>query len=150
MPGGRPRQPVDLIIANGRKHLGKEEIERRREQEIKVPFDDVRPPEYLKSQKQVDEFNRYAGMLRAIGIFTELDVDCLARYIVSQDLYLAYTNLVMKQIKAGDVYASGKAQIQQDKAFRQCQACARELGLTVSSRCKLTVPQVDDEEDYEL
>ena len=120
------------------------------EQEVKVPFTDIEPPSYLTGDKQRAEFMAYADKLKAIGIFTELDVDCLARYIISKELYLAYTSLVMKLVKKQDVAASGKAQIQQDKAFRQCQSCARELGLTISSRCRLSVPQVDDEEDYEL
>lgn len=144
------REPIDLILAKGRYHIGKDEVERRRAQEVSVPFTDVEPPEYLKGKKQRAEFMSYAEKLKAIGIFTELDVDCLARYIISKDLYLAYTSMILKLIKESDSKGAWKAQIQQDKAFRQCQACARDLGLTISSRCKLTVPQVDNEEDYEL
>ena len=36
-----------------------------------------------------------------------------------------------------------KAQRAQDMAFRQCQAAANALGLTISSRCKLVMPQVE-------
>lgn len=147
---GRPKEPVALILAKGNTHLGREEAERRMDEEVKVPFTDIEPPVYLVGEKQRAEFMHYAGMLKAIGIFTELDVDCLARYIISKELYLAYTSLVTKLVKKQDVQASGKAQTQQDKAFKQCQSCARELGLTISSRCRLVVPQVDNEEDYEL
>ena len=38
----------------------------------------------------------------------------------------------------------------QDKAFKQCIACAREMGLTVTSRTKLVVPKPPDDEDDEL
>ena len=146
----RPREPIDLIIAKGKKHLGAEEIERRRAQEIKVPFTDVEPPEYLKGAQR-DEFMEYSKMLEAIGIFTELDVDCLARYVLSHNLYLTYTARLLKTVEDGEVEEISKMQTLQDKVFRQAQACARELGLTISSRCKLTIPEPpENAEDYEL
>ena len=38
----------------------------------------------------------------------------------------------------------------QDKAFKQCLACARELGLTITSRAKIEVPPPPEGEDDEL
>jgi hypothetical protein len=38
----------------------------------------------------------------------------------------------------------------QDKAFKQCLACARELGMTITSRCKIVVPPPPDDNEYEL
>lgn len=38
----------------------------------------------------------------------------------------------------------------QDKAHKQCLSCAKELGMTISSRCKLVVPKTDGDEDFEL
>jgi P27 family predicted phage terminase small subunit len=146
----RPREPVDLIKAKGKKHLTKAEYEERKEQELDVPFTDVEPPEYLSGEKQIEKFNKYAKMLLSIGIFTELDVDCLARYIMGEQLYLQYTRLLIRLVKSNNFEELSKIQGLQDKAFRQCQQCARDLGLTVSSRCKLVVPQVEDGDDYEL
>lgn len=146
----RPREPVDLIKAKGKKHLTKAEYEERKEQELDVPFIDVEPPEYLSGEKQIEKFNKYAKMLLSIGIFTELDVDCLARYIMGEQLYLQYTRLLIRLVKSNNFEELSKIQGLQDKAFRQCQQCARDLGLTVSSRCKLVVPPTDDGEDYEL
>lgn len=146
----RPREPIDLIKAKGKKHLTQAEYDERKEQEIDVPFVNVRPPEYLTGKKAVDKFNYYAEMLLKIGIFTELDVDCLARYIMGEQLYLQYTNLLVQLVKSKDYDKLTKIQSLQDRAFRQCQQCARDLGLTISSRCKLIVPQVDGDEDFEL
>ena len=146
-----PRQPIRLVMAKGRKHLTKDEIERRLEQEIKVPFTDVEPPSYIKGEASRKEFMDYADKLMAIGIFTELDVDCLARYILSKNLYLTYTNRLLKTVKDGKVEEIGKLQTLQDKAFKQCASCARDLGLTISSRCKLTIPEPpENAEDFEL
>lgn len=146
----RPREPIDLIKAKGKKHLTKAEYEERKEQELDVPFIDVKPPEYLAGEKQLEKFNYYAEMLLKLGIFTELDVDCLARYIMGEQLYLQYTSLLIGLIKSKDFDQMGKIQGLQDRAFKQCQQCARDLGLTISSRCKLVVPQADGDEDYEL
>ena len=38
----------------------------------------------------------------------------------------------------------------QDKAHKQCLACAKELGLTITSRLKLVIPQPQDDDDDEL
>lgn len=146
---GRPREPIDLIIAKGKKHLTEKEIEERREAEVKVPFTDIKAPEYLKG-KMLDEFNHYAEMLSAIGIFTELDVECLARYVMSQALYLQYTNLLTSLIKKKDFKEMQRVQSLQDRAFKQAHTAASSLGLTITSRCKLSVPQVSKDEDLEL
>lgn len=148
---GRPRKPIGLHLAEGNpSHLTKDEIEERQNGELDVPFLDVKPPEYLTGEKQIEKFNYFAKMLLALGIFTELDVDCLARYIMSEQLYLQYTNLLVKLIKSKDFEQMGKIQGLQDKAFRQCHHCARTLGLTITDRARLVVPQPPDDEDDEL
>lgn len=148
---GRARKPIGLHLAEGNpSHLTKDEIEERQNGELNVPFLDVKPPEYLTGEKQIEKFNYFAKMLLALGIFTELDVDCLARYIMSEQLYLQYTNLLVKLIKSKDFEQMGKIQGLQDKAFRQCHHCARTLGLTITDRARLVVPQPPDDEDDEL
>lgn len=147
---GRNAQPVDLLVAKGRSHMGKEEIERRREAEVKVPWTDVEPPEYLKGEKLRKEFNEIASMLQPIGIFTKLDADRLAQYVMSRSLYLQYTARLSKEIKSGDTAELSRLQRLQNVAFQQCRACGNDLALSITSRCKLVVPQVDNEEDCEL
>lgn len=140
----RPREPVALVLAKGKKHLTKEEIAERQAREVQVPFTDIVAPSYLSS-KQKKVFQELAGKLLAIKIYTELDADALGRYIIAQDLYVAYTRALNKQIKAGDIEGMKAAQGLQDKAFRQAQSSARDLGLTISSRCRLEVPVKDEE-----
>lgn len=143
----RPREPVDLIKAKGKTHLTKAEYEERKSGELDVPFTDIQPPEYLTGEKQIEKFHYIADMLLALDIFTELDVDCLARYIMSEQLYLQYTNLLVKLIKKQDFEQMGKIQGLQDRAFRQCDTCARRLGLTITDRARLVVPQPPEEDD---
>lgn len=138
----RPRQPIELVLAKGKKNLTKAEIETRRAQEIKVDFKDVKPPDYLPA-KLKKEFDEIAAKLLAIGIMTELDEDCLARYLIAQSNYLNYTKLLAKAMRTEDMDAIIKAQRAQDMAFKQCQSAANALGLTISSRCKLVMPNVE-------
>lgn len=143
---GRHPEPAALIAAKGKSHLGAKVMEDREARELKVPFTDVHAPEYL-STKQRAKFDEIAKMLLALEIMTELDVDCLARYVLAHDVYLAYTSQVTKQIKAGDIKALKEMQNLQDKAFRQAQSAARDLGLTITSRCKIVVPQPPEDDD---
>lgn len=141
----RPREPLELVIAKGKKHLTKAEIEERRSKEIQVPFKEIKPPKYL-NQKQKKTFKDIAGKLLAIRIYTELDADALARYIIAQDLYISYTQAINELIEKGNLVLLKEIQNMQDKAFRQAQSSARDLGLTISSRCRLEVPVQEVEE----
>lgn len=143
----RHPEPTRLIVAKGKTHISTKEVEERQSKELKVPFTDVKAPEYL-SAKQKEKFQDIAEKLLALEIMTELDTDCLSRYVLAHDVYLAYTSQVTKYIKAGDTKALKEMQNLQDKAFRQAQAAARDLGLTITSRCRIVVPPppVDDDE----
>ena len=137
------RQPVELIIANGRKNLTKAEIEYRKNAELKVPVGGCSPPDYLP-EKLKKEFESLADKLIDVGIMTELDVDLLARYLLSKQAYLGLTSRYMKMISSGDPASVEKVANLQDKSFKQCQSAARDLGLTISSRCKLVVPKTEE------
>lgn len=176
---GRRRLPTKVLIANGKKHLTKKEIDERMAQELDVPFKDVAPPDYLTA-KQKKEFNAIAEKLVALDIFTELDVDILSQYIIAKTLYLKYSDQIRKIVDsekavhkwsaieeiaedcegAEDLKALLEKILRrqrgddltvimnlQDKAFKQCVTCAKELGLTVTSRLKLAIPEAEDNDD---
>lgn len=156
-----PRQPIELLQLKGSKHLTKAEIENRKNSEIKPIADGIAPPTYL-TKKQKDEFNRIATQLSKLKIMGETDVDALARYITSQTYYVDtirelrkypkekpkkeefddidryYTRLEM-WYKREDILIN-----RQEKYFKQCRASANDLGLSISSRCKLVVPETKD------
>ena len=145
----RPRKPIAVLEAEGKSHMTKKEIEERREQELKVPFTNVKPPSYLNN-KQKRKFKDIANKLLALGIMTELDVDCLAMYIISHDIYLSYTETIVKLLDEGDLEMVKDVQTMQDKAFRQAHTAARSLGLTITDRCKIVIPLPPDNDDDEL
>ena len=154
MANGKKKLPVDLLIARSNKHLSKKEIRERRSREVSVPKTEIKAPKYLtKEQKRA--FNIYAKKLTALGdVFTNLDVDVLAQYVIAFELYILYSDQVkalMKLDAASRDWAEVKGLMTlQDKAFKQCLACARELGLTITSRAKIEVPPPPDGEDDEL
>ena len=140
------RQPIDLVIAKGRKHFTKADIAKRRQQELSVPFKDIEAPPYL-SEELTEEFYDIAYKLLDIGIMTELDENCLAQYLISKDLYLRYTDLITKAIEYDNIESVQRYAVTQDKFFRQCRTAATDLGLTISSRCKLVVPETHNDEE---
>lgn len=150
------RQPIDLVVAKGKAHLTKAQIEKRRAEEISIPesMRGIEPPEELTTKKQQAEFMEIASKLRDIGIWGEIDADCLARYILGKELYAKYTKMLSKLISRGDeedIALISRVQIWQDKAFRQCHQCAQALGMTITSRCKIVIPQSQvTDDDLEL
>ena len=123
----RPRQPVELLLYKGKKNLTKNEIENRQKSEVKVRCDNVEPPPYLSTKKQKDEFNKLAKELIEVGIFSNLDVDTLARFIIAKEQYIR----VSKKLKS----------------FQPWRQCGADLGLNISSRCKLVVPKSEEKEE---
>ena len=111
----------------------------------------IQPPDYMTDEQQIEKFNHYANMLLETGLFTKLDVDCLAQYIMSEQLYLRYTELLNCMIiEEEPLDQIHKLQMLQDKAFRQCHTCAKALGLTAADRAKLIAPSPPEGDDDEL
>ena len=92
----RPRQPTDLLLVKGKKHLTKAEIEDRKSKEIKAPSDKVKAPSYLPADLK-KEFNKIAKELKEIGIITNLDIDALARFIIAKKMYLELTKQILEK-----------------------------------------------------
>ena len=154
-----PRQPIELIIAKGKKNLTKQEIAERRASEVAPATDDITPPSYLTAA-QKKHFDKLAGQLQKIRIMGETDVDTLARYVVAetqfQDAVKEARNLEKdrpKDREAPDYYKNLETwgilnelnDKRQERYFKQASTLARDLGLTISSRCKLVVPKTEDE-----
>ena len=145
---GRPKEPIALVVAKGKKHLTQEEIETRLSQEVNAPSDNVQPPSFLTTQSQKNEFNILAAELMSIGIMANLDCDLLGRYIVSKQMWIKTSKELNKLYKLDITFhleLIDKLSKLQDRYFKQCQNCARELGLTISSRCKLITPTKNEE-----
>lgn len=141
----RPRQPLKLLEAKDKKHLTKKEKNDREESEIQAPSDDIVAPDYL-AKKQKDEFYKISAQLVDLQIFSNLDCDALARYLIARDEFVKYTRMVNSiPAKWEMIQALEKAVNIQDKYFKQCRSAASDLGLTITSRCRLVIPKKEEE-----
>ena len=138
MPG--PRQPTDLVKASGRKHLSKAEEAERRSHEVQVDRPKTaKPPKWLPAQLAKD-FRALGKQLIAAGIYTNLDADTLAHYLIAQHQWLIATGETETALAAKDLEEAEKWGRLQDRYFKQARNCANDMGLTVTSRCRLVVP----------
>lgn len=139
MPG--PKQPTDVIKANGRKHLSKAEEAKRRGHEVSVPkAKTAKPPKWLPEQLK-KEFRTLGKRLITAGIYTELDADTLGRYLVAQHQWIVATGEAEKALAQRDQEQADAWGRVQDRYFKQARNCANDMGLTVTSRCRLVVPE---------
>ena len=138
----RPRKPIDLMEATRRIHTSKTEIEQRKNSEVKAHCTDVVAPEYLQEDLHINRFYELAEQLKAINILADIDYEALARYVIVEDQHRKAIILLTKTIMTSDDYA--KILKLQDSLFKQVRSAANDLGLTISSRCKLVVPKVEE------
>ena len=137
------RQPIELVIAKGKKNLTKAEIQERRNSEIKPIAENIVAPSYL-TKKQKEEFYKIAEQLKRLKIIGETDVDALARYVTANDLYInAVKKMRTKEVMDNPIKLEAWAKIQ-ERYFKQCRSSANDLGLSISSRCRIVVPEAKD------
>ena len=138
------RLPLEVVQARGAKHLTKAEIQARQEREIKPIADNIIAPAFL-TKKQTTEFYRIADQLKKLKIIGETDVDALARYIVANDFYINAVKQMRKKDVREDPFMFDSWSKIQERYFKQCRSSANDLGLSISSRCKLVVPKTETE-----
>ena len=160
------RQPTDLVVMKGKKHLTKAEIEARKNAEVTAPNDKVRPPAYL-TPEQKKKFRKLAKELLEIKLIANVDCDALARLLIAQEQFIEITEEIQRTPLMVDVpvyemqenpdtgeskrvqvgtrqVVNGERErlmIIQDRFMKQCRQGAGDFGMTVSSRCRLVVPK---------
>ena len=138
------RLPLAVVQARGAKHSTKTEIQERQDIEVQPITDNIVAPDYL-TKKQKTTFNKIAAQLEKLNILGETDVDALGRYITANDFYInAVKKMRTKEVKDSALLFEAWSKVQ-ERYFKQCRAAANDLGLSISSRCKLVVPEVKTE-----
>ena len=140
MPG--PRQKLSVLEGNGRKHLTKAEKAQRAAQEVKLPKPKtMRVPKWLPEDCR-KEFRALAKELLAADLgAAQLDRDTLGRYVVAQANYTQTLAIVHAALADHDGDALKEATKILDTYFKQARACANDLGMTITSRCRLVLPE---------
>ena len=138
------RLPIEIVESRGSKHLTKKEIESRRSSEVKPISDGVAPPDYLTAN-QKKTFSKISEQLKKLKIMGETDVDALARYVLANDFYIhAVRQMRKKEVKNDPIAFEAWSKVQ-ERYFKQCRSSANDLGLSITSRCKLVVPETKAE-----
>ena len=138
MPG--PRQPTDVVKAKGRKHLSKAEEAQRRAGEVQVERPKtVKVPKWIPEDLK-KEFRTLGRKLLAAGLYTDLDADTLGRYLVAQHQYILAAQEAEQALSRRDQEGADDWGKIQERYFKQARNCANDMGLTVTSRCRLVVP----------
>lgn len=102
----------------------------------------ARPPKWLPEPLKKD-FRALGKRLIAAGIYTDLDGDALGRYLVAQHQWLIATQQTELALgsRPPDLEQADAWGRVQDRYFKQARNCANDLGLTITSRCRLVVPE---------
>jgi len=90
---GRNGQPIDILTANGKKHFSKEEIQQRKDSEVKVGTEiknkNLRCPDYIKND--LNAFKKWKEIIKIykdVEFVSSGDVGFLARYCMTHSEYL--------------------------------------------------------------
>lgn len=138
MPG--KRQPTAVVEANGRKHLTAAEKDERLDREVHVPPPDAAvPPKWLPKRLH-GEYREIGEILRAAGLYAELDRDVLGQYFLSRERWLRADKKAGAAIRTGDEKLAREWTGIQGTYFKQARSCAEAMGLSVTSRCRIVVP----------
>ena len=160
---GRNKQPLSVIQGKGKSnHLTKKVIKERQEQEdaLKGNTDNIVAPDYL-TKRQKEEFESLSKELLRLNIFSNLDVDGLARYIDSRDEYIKLVKDLRNMKSTGIEEVRDKTIVvaNEDYAklarvkntlFNECKSAAAELGLSITSRLKLVIPKAGEKPKTEF
>jgi P27 family predicted phage terminase small subunit len=145
------KQPISLLKFKNRTHLTKAEIERREAEEaaVKPKSDNIKCPSWLKDKVAKKEFKRIATELQEIDLITNLDVDLLAMYCQAYAQYQKATEELKEQPLSITKYDKLNRPYQvenplikiQLKYSDEMKKIASQMGLSISSRLRLTVPK---------
>lgn len=141
---GRQKQPIDLILLNGKSHKTRKEIDERRKSEVVAPSGNIKAPNYL-TKEQAKHFKKLAAQLKAINILANIDAEALARYVVAEEVFELLTKKIQDNEIQEDIFEFEKTANLHDKYCKLCRSLASDLGLNITSRCKLVVPKVEKE-----
>ena len=146
----RPRKSMAVQEAERHVHVSKADRERRKAAEDFGGDESIVCPDRIEDKESRLLFITTAESLKGMGIWKSIDSDQLARYVQAEMLYRMTTEKYMAAIGCGDEDEASTYERRQDKAFRQAQAAANALGLNVTSRCRIAVPNEERPKRLEL
>ena len=135
------RQPTSVVVANGKKHLSQDEIDARLDAEVKVDLPEKAIPPRWLAKKFRPEFQELGEKLLRVALYTDLDKDILAQYLVTRERWVLADKQAAAAIRAKDEVKAKDWSSIQGTYFKQCRQCAEAMGLSITSRCRLVLPK---------
>ena len=146
---GRPNKPTVLKLLEG--NPGKRPLP---ENEPKPDKELLQCPDYLKTDDiAYNEWNRLIPELYKLGLLTKIDQIVLEIYCSQYSVYrqamevINEDGLITNNIRHGDK-ANPAAQVAREAA-KIIKAIAVEFGLTPSSRCRISLPGQNTDDEME-
>lgn len=138
------RLPLEVLEGRGKKHLSKRERANREAEDIKPnePVKRLVPPKWLTDGLR-DEFLRISKALISLmpNTITRLEGDTIAAYCIAHSEWRAATSRLNAALMNGDPKEADSWSKVQQRCFAQARACANDLGMTITSRCRLVLPE---------
>lgn len=139
-----PRLPLEVIEGRGAKHLSEKERQQRKAGEIRnnEQIKRLLAPAWLPDG-QKKEFNRIASALIKLmpTMVTRLDAEEIANYCIYRAQWLVATTALSSALKSKNLDDAEKWGKVQQRFFQQARACANAMGMTITSRCRLVLPE---------
>jgi P27 family predicted phage terminase small subunit len=133
--------------------MTQEQIQRRRDAEDAARGSDdtksFHAPDWLPQELR-GEFNTLRKELVDRKLMEKLDRDALGFYLVAREEYVQAGKRASRSIADGDLEGARDWSAIQDRYFKQARGCAADLGLTVTSRCRLVLPPKEEDEKDDL
>jgi phage terminase small subunit len=102
---GRRGQPIDILVAKGKKHLAKNEIKHRKEHEIKLGSKELLCPAYVKNDVAAfSKWREIKHLYSNVDFISSSDTGMIARYCVT---YSEYLNLRERMKRINNIHDDG-------------------------------------------
>lgn len=114
---GRNAQPIDLLVANGKKHLTKAEIDFRKKSEIKIGDNKLKCPDFVKND--LIAYKKWKEILKVykdIDFVSSGDIGLLARYCMS---FSEYENLLTIRKNIGSLTFDPEDELDTDEVLSE-------------------------------
>ncbi|WP_124061641.1 hypothetical protein [Gordonibacter sp. Marseille-P4307] len=126
----RRKEPVSVLAEKGSSHLGKTELQRRREAESPPPLTQIIIPDDVKTEKERQWYLLHADWLDKLGIWGTIYARPLAELMHVIETEKQAAERTKKAVKRGDLQNAERWSRIQERAFKQERALRSELCLT--------------------
>lgn len=152
---GRKSMPAHIHLVNGKSHMSKAELERRKVAEESMDFKDdaIKAPHWLRKDAK-KYFTKIVKEFEGTGLLKNVDVNAIALYADALHDYVTFTRIIEEDgymisqtNKAGATNSIPHPLLtKKTAAFQQMSKIMSEFGLTASARASLAKSMTVEED----